>query len=153
MLESILIGSAVIVVTTTIHAAAMLELLRWLRRMHVGHWGLRSNVTRAAVISIVVLVMFVATVAEAAVWATVFLAAGAIDGAEPAMYFSMVTYTTLGYGDVVLEPGWRLLATFEAANGIIMFGWSTALIFAGVHAVYFSSATPANGRPGSPDNT
>jgi hypothetical protein len=40
---------------------------------------------------------------------------------EQAFYFSTVTYTTLGYGDVVMEGGWRLLATFEAANGIIMF--------------------------------
>lgn len=46
------------------------------------------------------------------------------------MYFSMVTFTTLGYGDITLGGDWRLLASFEAANGIIMFGWTTALIVA-----------------------
>jgi hypothetical protein len=50
----------------------------------------------------------------------------------------MVTFTTLGYGDVVLDQQWRLLASFEAANGIIMFGWTTAIVMAVVHHVYFS---------------
>jgi hypothetical protein len=49
----------------------------------------------------------------------------------------MVTYTSLGYGDVVLEKGWRLLGAFEAANGIVMFGWTTALIFFIVQRLYF----------------
>jgi hypothetical protein len=44
-----------------------------------------------------------------------------------------VTFTTLGYGDVVLQESWRLTGAFQAANGIIMFGWTTALIFAFVH--------------------
>lgn len=52
------------------------------------------------------------------------------------LYFSTVTYTTLGFGDVVMEPGWRLLSSFQAANGIIMFGWTTALIVAAVQFVY-----------------
>jgi len=55
---------------------------------------------------------------------------------EPALYFSMVTYTTLGSGDVTLEDQWRLLGSFEAANGIVMFGWTTALIVAAVHKLY-----------------
>ena len=72
-------------------------------------------------------------------WGILYLSAGAIEGVEKAFYFSMVTYTSLGYGDVVLEKPWRLLASFQAANGVIVFGWTTALIFAAVHRVYFSS--------------
>ena len=52
---------------------------------------------------------------------------------ETAHYFSTVTYTTLGYGDVTLEPAWRLLAAFQAANGTIMFGWTTAIVMAVIH--------------------
>ena len=51
-------------------------------------------------------------------------------GFRDALYFSLVTYTTLGYGDVTLNAEWRVLAAFEAVNGIIMFGWTTALIVA-----------------------
>ena len=49
----------------------------------------------------------------------------------------MVTYTTLGYGDVVLIERWRLLSSFEATNGIIMFGWTTAIVIAAVQRIYF----------------
>jgi hypothetical protein len=55
---------------------------------------------------------------------------GAIEHVETALYFSMVTFTTLGYGDITLPSDWRLLSSFEAANGIIMFGWSTAFVAA-----------------------
>ncbi len=58
---------------------------------------------------------------------------GAISDYEEALYFSMVMYATLGLGDVVLEQQWRLLFSFEAANGIIMFGWTTALIIIAIH--------------------
>jgi voltage-gated potassium channel Kch len=53
---------------------------------------------------------------------------GAIGSFEPAMYFSIVTFATLGYGDVLVAEEWRILAATEAANGIIVFGWTTALI-------------------------
>jgi hypothetical protein len=46
-------------------------------------------------------------------------------------------WTTLGYGDVVLAEQWRLLSSFEAANGIIMFGWTIAIVGNGVQLIYF----------------
>lgn len=48
---------------------------------------------------------------------------------EDAVYFSTVTFTTLGFGDIVLQDHWRVLSGIEAANGIVILGWSTALIF------------------------
>ena len=46
-----------------------------------------------------------------------------------ALYFSTVTFTTLGYGDITLLPRWQLISAFEATNGIVLFGVSTAFIF------------------------
>jgi hypothetical protein len=86
----------------------------------------------------IVLIMFFVSLVEVLVWSINYLLLNAIDGFEQALYFSMVTFTTLGYGDVVLEEQWRLLASFEAANGIIMFGWTTAIVMAAVHHTYFS---------------
>ena len=60
---------------------------------------------------------------------------------EAALYFSMVTFTTLGYGDVLLDERWRLMAAFEAANGIIIFGLSTAVVVAVVQRVYFANTS------------
>jgi hypothetical protein len=147
MLVHILISCAVIAGTIIVHASVMLAVLQNLHSTHAGRWARRSYMTKVTAISILVLAMFVASVIEAAIWAAVYLVTGAIEDPEEAMYFSMVTYSTLGYGDIVLGEKWRLLATFEAANGIIMFGWSTALIFAGVHTLYLSVDSARSTRP------
>ncbi len=49
---------------------------------------------------------------------------------ESALYFSIATYTTIGYGDVVLPVGWRLVGAIEGVTGVLTFGWSTGVIFA-----------------------
>jgi hypothetical protein len=74
---------------------------------------------------------------EVCIGAGVCLAPGAVDGFERAARFSMVTFTTLGYGDAVLAGTWRLLALIEAVNGIIMFGWTMAIVRAAVPRVGF----------------
>ena len=72
----------------------------------------------------------VAHLAEIAFWAVLFVTCGEFSTFGIAYYHSAVNYTTLGYGDVIMTPSWRLLGPLEAANGILMFGVSTALIFA-----------------------
>ena len=83
-----------------------------------------------------ILVMFVVSLLEVVVWAVTYMSLNAVQSFEEALYFSMVTFTTLGYGDVTLDAGWRLLSAFEAANGIIMFGWTTAIVIAVVQRVH-----------------
>jgi polyferredoxin len=53
-----------------------------------------------------------------------------------AVYFSMVTFTTLGYGDISLSSNWQLLSGLEAINGIMLIGWSTAMMFALIQTIY-----------------
>ena len=61
-------------------------------------------------------------------WAALYIALGLFDALEPALYFSIASFTTVGYGDVVLEPGWRLLAGMTATHGLLSFGLFTALL-------------------------
>jgi hypothetical protein len=127
MMTNILLGTVMMVLTTGVHSmftvAAVLTLDRWIhRRMDV-----RSYET-LALISGTVLMFFVAALVEVGLWAAAYLTLGAIQGIESSLYYSMVTFTTLGYGDIVLSDRWRLLSSFEAANGIIMFGWTTAVV-------------------------
>jgi len=80
----------------------------------------------------VVSVMLLLHLVEAGTWAGFYRIVGVLPELETAIYFSMTSYTTVGYGDVVLPAPWRLLGPIEAAFGILMFGWSTAVIVAAV---------------------
>jgi len=133
MLE-ILIGFGMIVLCVTIHS---LGTAKWLSMVlskreerREAHRGVRE-LFPLVIASVTVLLML--HVVEVLCWALVYYflpgRAGLADFSEAA-YFSIVTFTTLGYGDVTLGPDWRLLAGIEAMVGIILIGMSTALIFA-----------------------
>jgi hypothetical protein len=129
VLVPVLSATGLVLATVFVHAGATLLSLGWLRastrppRRHTPR-------SRVGVLGSVVVVMAFAALVEAGVWAGFYLWMGALASFEEALYFSLVSFTTLGYGDVTLVTGWRLLAAFEAANGIILFGWTTALIVA-----------------------
>ena len=79
-----------------------------------------------------------ATLLETLWWAASYVYLGVLQSLEPALYFSMVTYTTLGYGDITLDEQWRLLSAFQAVNGLVIAGWSTALLFALIQKIYLA---------------
>jgi hypothetical protein len=87
-------------------------------------------------IDFIVLLMILAILIESTIWAGSYLIVGAIEQFEEALYFSIVTFTTLGYGDVIIDNPWRLMASFEAANGVIIFGWSTAIVMTGIQKLF-----------------
>lgn len=86
------------------------------------------------------MLMSLAAYLESALWAGFYVIVGALPTFSEAVYFSLVTFTTLGYGDVTLGEEWRMLAALEAANGIMMFGWTTAIIVAVSHRLLFDRA-------------
>jgi len=73
---------------------------------------------------------------EMAVWAAAYSAAGVFADFETSFYFSIKSYTTVGYGDVLPPTSWRLLGPIEAAVGVLMLGWSTSIIVAAVQRIY-----------------
>lgn len=91
------------------------------------HLGVRQRFGR--VLRLMLMLVSVAG-AQMALWALVYLALGEFETAEAALYFSGVTFTTLGYGDVTLSSDARLLGPLEAAGGLLMFGVSTAIFAA-----------------------
>lgn len=136
MLGNVALGALLLVLTTAVHGGAMVLALDGMRLMHVRTWATRSLLTKLGVVCFLVVLLFLASVVESALWAFAYLALGALTSFGEALYFSVVTFTTLGYGDVTLDVRWRLLGSFQAANGTIMFGWSTALIMAVVNRLY-----------------
>ena len=136
MITNIILGAFLLLLTCGIHLLGMIFVMHLL---HLDKGPLRTRVmrVRAYLVGEVVLVMAFASILEALLWAAAYLALGEIKDLEPAFYFSMVTFTTLGYGDIVLDESWRLLASFQAATGILMFGWTTAILIAVVQHSYF----------------
>ena len=143
MLLNIAIAALLMVVTTGIHAGGMMLAMK-LAQVEGENLKPRLQRYRILRVSGIVVLMFLASVVEVLAWALTYLGLNALEDLEQALYFSMVTFTTLGYGDIYLNEGWRLLSSFEAANGIIMFGWTTAIVMAVVHRAYFGE------KPSSP---
>lgn len=142
MLLQLAIGCVMIVATTVVHGMATLAGVRALKHHYAGRSTQPSNLHETYVVAAFVLWLFLATVAEIWLWAGLFLHLGALGSLEEALYFSTVTFSTLGYGDIVLTPDWRLLASFAAANGLFLFGWSTALVFAVVQRLHVLDQSP-----------
>ena len=140
MLINLTLASLLVAVTTIIHIAGI-GLVAKLVKTHAEQWRYRHPFIRAQKIGEVVLLMFFLSLMDIAIWAGAYLLVNAINNVETAFYFSTVTFTTLGYGDVVIEENWRLMAAFEAANGIIIFGLTTAVVVAVVQRVYFTETS------------
>lgn len=122
--------------TVIIHAVGTLEAIA-----HLSRARLRSGAKRGALASEIQIVRVVSVLLflhllEAGVWATFFLVTGVLPDFETAMYFSLTSYTTVGYGDVVLPSPRRLLGPIEAGVGILMFGWSTGVMVAAITRIY-----------------
>jgi len=72
---------------------------------------------------------FASLIVQIWIWAVVYVALGEFQNLDDAVYFSTVVFTTLGFGDIIATPDWRLMASCEAAAGMLMFGLSTAFLF------------------------
>jgi hypothetical protein len=139
VIDRIVIALLMMFLCTIIHAVFMIGANHTVERRLTRFGPIRGQFGRAVLIWLLTLWMFLAIVIEAWLWALVYLfhsAITVIPDPETAFYFSMVTYTTLGYGDVTLTGQWRTLASIQAANGVIIFGWTTALIFYYIQKLY-----------------
>jgi Ion channel len=124
------VGSVTTVVTIVIHAFALRTVIQFVRHQrHRGRVGVHFWMD-VSIVAGATLLAFAAHLAEIALWALVFVRCGEFPDFAAAVYHSAENYTTLGYGDVVMSPSWRLLGPLEAADGMLMFGVSTGIIFA-----------------------
>ena len=123
-------GAITALCTILIHSVTLGVTIRFYRReKSLGRVGaVVSN--NLGIFVLAITFAFVAHLTEIALWASLFLICGEFKTFELAYYHSAVNYTTLGYGDLIMTPSWRLLGPLEAADGALMFGVSTAMIFA-----------------------
>lgn len=126
MIPQLAIGSLVIAVTVAVQAEMFNlfwnrfeTIIKALRRV------LRRFSNTGAIIIGVLYILLVQTI-NVWIWASVFMFVGAFTAFEPALYFSLVSFTTVGVGDITLSHDWRLMSGLTAANGFLSFGWSAA---------------------------
>jgi len=126
----LVVGASTVVCTILLHALAVHATVRFTRHEHArGRMGARGRID-VAIVGVVVAFAFVAHLLEITVWAVVFILCGEFPEFGSAYDHSAANYTTVGYSDVLMTPSWRLLGPLEAADGVLMFGVSTAMIFA-----------------------
>ena len=124
------VGTSAVLLTIFIHALAVGATVNFIRHeKRLGRAGAAFWID-LNIVALTILFAFVAHLIEIALWAVLFLICGEFQEFGVAYYHSAVNYTTLGYGDVIMTPSWRLLGPLEAADGALMFGVSTAMIFA-----------------------
>jgi len=128
MLRQYLVGAAASVCNISIHALVMVAVIRVARiadELATSHQSLRL----IAVMIATVTVFMIAHLAEVLVWSLIYATVSAAPAGTDLVYFAFVNYTTLGYGDVTPVERWHLLGPMTAMNGVLLFGWSTAVIF------------------------
>ena len=124
------VGASAVVSAIFIHSLALSATISFVRReRRLGRAG-ASFWIDVAIVSLAISFALVAHLLEIALWAMLFIICGEFSAFGDAYYHSAVNYTTLGYGDVIMTPAWKLLGPLEAANGALMFGVSTAMVFA-----------------------
>ncbi len=128
---SLLLAAGLVLVTCAVQFWGLVGLSWVMRRHYMRHPDqLTGLASQGATIIMVVMGLFFLHTIQIWLYALTYLAIGEFDTLEPALYFSTSTFTTVGFGDLVLAENWRMLAAAESANGFLLIGWSTAFLVA-----------------------
>jgi hypothetical protein len=128
MLRQLMFGGAVSLVNIAVHAATMMVIVRSRGAIH-GNAPTHPALRLVAIMIATVAMLMVAHLVEVAIWSIAYSLVGVTPQGTENLYFAFVNYTTLGYGDIIPVARWRLLGPLTAMNGVLLFGWSTAVIY------------------------
>ncbi|MGL4488266.1 MAG: potassium channel family protein [Rhizobiaceae bacterium] len=129
MLANLTLGTIVIALTVLIHTFGLIAVTKMMSRI-TNRFRMHGHRSRVVALITVVFGLFLVLTVEVWLWAIVYYAVGALPDFEQALYFSTVSFSTVGFGDIVPAEQWRLLGALEAINGFLMIGWSTAYLIA-----------------------
>lgn len=128
MLLSLAVGSCVIAACVFVQMLGVIELSQRLRALFHAWTSISLHYKKMWLMVLTVLGIFGIHALQIWVWAISYWVIGALPDFQTALYFSTVTFSTLGYGDVVLDQTWRILGALEGIAGFIHIGWSTAYL-------------------------
>jgi voltage-gated potassium channel Kch len=124
----LLICSAMVVSTCVVQLGLTTLIAEWTHHQSLIHWCAAKAHHRALAVLIGAKLVVLALLSYILMWALLFAGLGLLPDLETSFYFSGITFTSVGYGDVMLPTCWRLLSVGLAVNGLLMAGWSTALL-------------------------
>jgi len=130
MFIDLIIGSLAILVNMVIQVAAVVVAVSYImHRMNMGKMtpGIYTDIK---LMGVILAVLFIGHELQFAAWAAIFVWVGEFSDFKTAFYHSVVNFTSLGYGDIVMSEKWRLLGALEAANGVLMFGLTASSFLA-----------------------
>ena len=139
-------------VTVVIHSVGTMALTGRAAEVWIPRKERRGRLGAELLLALFVSLLLMLHLGETVVWAFFFVLVGGMPDLASAAYFSLTSYTTVGYGDVLLPEPWRLLGPLESAVGVLMLGWSTGILVAVIGTIYrqlFPSLRAGTGRPGS----
>jgi len=136
MFRELAFSFLLVAVCVLIHSSGLVILFEWLVRHRAAIESRGWMVRYMRLLITAFFVIIVLHLAEAAIWGLFFFYRRLFEDFETSLYFSIVSYTTIGYGDVVLPQRWRLLGGIEGISGVLLCGLSTAFVFAVVNAVF-----------------
>lgn len=117
-----------VVMTVIIQIAGFTILIGIMRRRAARIAGFAHVMQQMGVILAVVMGLFAMHALQITLYALLYLGLGEFSAFEPALYFSTITFTTVGYGEIYLESGWRIISAIQSANGFLVLGWSTVFL-------------------------
>jgi ion channel len=130
MLANLGLGTMLVSVTVLIHSLGLILLSHSMSRIIRWFSLHRHSLGKTVAMVATVLGIFFIHSIEIWIWAVLFIAINAVTVFQDALYFSTATFSTIGYGDITLNPAWRLLGSLEGIDGFILIGWSTAYLVA-----------------------
>jgi len=145
MLRQLLVGVAVSACNIAIHAFLMAAVI-WAARIAGAITTSRPSLRLIAVMIATVSFLMAAHLAEILVWSLAYAIVGAAPKGTGLIYFAFVNFTTLGYGDVTPVERWNLLGPMTAMNGVLLFGWSTAVVFEVLRRTLMTSRSEEGNR-------
>jgi voltage-gated potassium channel Kch len=128
LVANLLMATTMVGLTTVVHLVFLTGLTWMMQKRKIGEDSKEHLIGPSLVIVLVVLGLFFAHSVEIWMYAALYDILGVFHEFETSLYFSTSTFTTVGFGEVVAGPKWRLLTAIESANGFILIGWSTAFL-------------------------
>ncbi len=136
-LQQLGLGIVLLVICALLQMWATNIILAWIYSHRFERWSRKPSLQSAIATMLSLFVLFGTAIMQVMLWALFYDIGGALDSFSQALYFSLVTFTSLGYGDVTVGMTWRVVAGCQALSGVLLLGWSTALLVVVLQRIWF----------------